>query len=153
MIPTLLNQLANKYENSRLASLYWILIIDKKVKEGLHSYFDQIFFPLIKTLADSSENVSRVALQVLARLSYDKESTETVCQGEIQAEKEEQVSVNQTKWNKLVTHLILLFSSDRSLLLQRGSLIIRQICSFVDPQKIYTTMAKILVKEKVCLFF
>ena len=41
-----------------------------------------------------------------------------------------------------------LFSSDRTLLEQRGSLIIRHLCYHLNGVKIYTSLAKILIKEK-----
>lgn len=104
----------------------------------MDAHFDKLFSPLLKTLSDSSENVARMALQVLARLSNEETN-----------EKENEEESKGTKWNKLVTNLILLFATDRNLLLARGSLIIRQICDFVNPTKIYTTMSKILVKAEV----
>ena len=128
----------NQHESSRLAALHWILILHKKLKLLMDAHFDKLFSPLLKTLSDSSENVARMALQVLARLSNEETN-----------EKENEEESKGTKWNKLVTNLILLFATDRNLLLARGSLIIRQICDFVNPTKIYTTMSKILVKAEV----
>ena len=46
-------------------------------------------------------------------------------------------------------NLLELFSTDRRLLDQRGSLIIRQLCLNLNTEKIYRTFAEILEKEEV----
>lgn len=45
-------------------------------------------------------------------------------------------------------NLLELFSTDRSLLDSRGSLIIRQLCLNLNTEKIYRTFAEILEKEE-----
>ena len=46
-------------------------------------------------------------------------------------------------------NLLELFSTDRKLLENRGSLIIRQLCLNLNPDRIYRTFAEILEKEDV----
>ena len=46
-------------------------------------------------------------------------------------------------------NLLELFSTDRKLLETRGSLIIRQLCLNLNPDRIYRTFAEILEKEDV----
>lgn len=48
-----------------------------------------------------------------------------------------------------MTNLLLLFSTDRRLLESRGSLIIRQLCLSLDPERIYCTIADILETDEV----
>lgn len=48
-----------------------------------------------------------------------------------------------------MTNLLLLFSTDRRLLETRGSLIIRQLCLSLDPERIYCTIADILETDEV----
>lgn len=47
-------------------------------------------------------------------------------------------------FQKFMTDLLSLFTSDRRLLEQRGSLIVRQLCLSLDPEKIYCTIADII---------
>ena len=46
-------------------------------------------------------------------------------------------------------NLLELFSTDRTLLETRGSLIIRQLCLNLNTERIYRTFAEILEKEEV----
>ena len=46
-------------------------------------------------------------------------------------------------------NILELFSTDRKLLETRGSLIIRQLCLNLNPDRIYRTFAEILEKEDV----
>ena len=48
-------------------------------------------------------------------------------------------------------NLLELFSTDRTLLNHRGSLIIRQLCVNLNTERIYKTLAEILEKEEVRL--
>ncbi len=50
-------------------------------------------------------------------------------------------------------NLLELFSTDRRLLETRGSLIIRQLCLYMNTEKIYRTFAEIIDKEEVSLLF
>ena len=62
----------------------------------------------------------KLDLEVMAKLAHDEsdhfDSIEDLHQN------------SHTKWYKLVTNLITIFSKDRHLLVTRGSLIIRQLC-------------------------
>lgn len=49
-------------------------------------------------------------------------------------------------------NLLELFSTDRSLLNHRGSLIIRQLCVNLNTERIYKTLAEILEKEEVRIY-
>ena len=48
-----------------------------------------------------------------------------------------------------MVNLLDLFSTDRNLLDERGSLIIRQLCLNLNTEKIYRAFAEILEKEEV----
>ena len=45
-------------------------------------------------------------------------------------------------------NLLSLFSTDRRLLETRGNMIIRQLCTNLNPEKIYRTLADILEKDE-----
>lgn len=47
-----------------------------------------------------------------------------------------------------MVNLLSLFSTDRRLLETRGNMIIRQLCTNLNPEKIYRTLADILEKDE-----
>lgn len=95
----------------------------KKTKEdmGLRA---EILPALLKTLSDQSEAVVKKDLELLA-----------------------QISKNDDYFTQLMANLLTLFSSDRNLLDQRGSLIIRQLSVNLNAERIYKTLAENLEKE------
>ena len=58
---------------------------------------------------------------------------------------------NHEYFRHFMTNLLSLFSTDRRLLESRGSLIIRQLCLSLDPERIYTTIADILGNDEVII--
>jgi Vacuolar protein 14 C-terminal Fig4p binding len=48
-----------------------------------------------------------------------------------------------------MVNLLSLFSTDRRLLETRGSLIIRQLCVNLNPDRIYRSLAEILERDEV----
>lgn len=84
----------------------------------------EILPALLKTLSDTSEAVVKKDLELLA-----------------------QISKNDDYFNQLMVNLLTLFSSDRKLLEQRGSLIIRQLSLNLNAERIYKTLAENLEKE------
>lgn len=92
---------------------------------------DGTFPALLKTLSDSSEEVIKHDLQLLAQISSTSE---------------------ENYFKAFMMTLLELFSTDRRLLETRGSLIIRQLCVNLNTEKIYRTFAEILEKEEVGSF-
>jgi vacuole morphology and inheritance protein 14 len=52
-------------------------------------------------------------------------------------------------FSRFMINLLSLFSTDRRLLETRGSLIIRQLCSSLQSERIYRSLAEILEKDEV----
>jgi hypothetical protein len=90
---------------------------------------DGTFPALLKTLSDTSEEVIKHDLQLLAQISS---------------------ASDDTYFKAFMINLLDLFSTDRRLLDTRGSLIIRQLCLNLSTERIYKTFAEILEKEEVC---
>ncbi|THG98337.1 hypothetical protein EW026_g3842 [Hermanssonia centrifuga] len=88
---------------------------------------DGTFPALLKTLSDSSEEVIKHDLQLLAQISSSSE---------------------ESYFKLFMNTLLELFSTDRKLLETRGSLIIRQLCLNLNTERIYRTFAEILEKEE-----
>ncbi|KAI8883222.1 ARM repeat-containing protein [Backusella circina FSU 941] len=116
-------QFLNSHEETRVASLEWLIMLHKKVPSEILKPDDGTFPVLLKTLSDTSEEVVIRDLQLLAQISSHSDSS---------------------FFQKFMTDLLSLFTSDRRLLEQRGSLIVRQLCLSLDPEKIYCTIADII---------
>jgi vacuole morphology and inheritance protein 14 len=58
-------------------------------------------------------------------------------------------SSEESYFKAFMNNLLELFSTDRTLLDTRGSLIIRQLCMNLNTERIYRTFAEILEKEDV----
>lgn len=88
---------------------------------------DGTFPALLKTLSDSSEEVVRRDLQLLAQISSYSD---------------------HEYFRSFMANLLSLFSTDRRLLETRGNLIIRQLCLSLDTKRIYCTIADILEHDE-----
>jgi vacuole morphology and inheritance protein 14 len=86
---------------------------------------DELFPALLKTLSDPAEDVVRLDLQVLAKLS-----------------------ANDVYFDKLMNSLINSFRKDRKLLEHRGNLIVRQLSLSIKAEKIYRALSVILETEE-----
>jgi vacuole morphology and inheritance protein 14 len=82
---------------------------------------------LLKNLSDHSEEVVKRDLQLLAQISHHSDAQ---------------------YFTQFMVHLLNLFSTDRKLLEARGSLIIRQLCHSLDPERMYRTFAEVLEKDE-----
>jgi len=126
-VSVLTKQLANLYEETRMAALEWLIMLHKKAPKKVFSVNDEIFPVMLKTLSDQSENVVRLDLELLAQISAVSE---------------------EAYFRNLLINLLKLFSTDRALLESRGSLIIRQLCLALTPEYIYRMLAEVLEKEE-----
>lgn len=122
-------QFLNENEETRLAALEWLLMLHSKVPDRVLSLEDGTFPALLKTLSDPSDQVIRLDLQLLSQIS-GRNSDEGFF------------------WH-FMTNLLGLFMTDRGLLEQRGSLIIRQLCLHLTGDRIYKTLGEILEKDEV----
>ncbi|KAI8997013.1 vacuolar protein 14 C-terminal Fig4p binding-domain-containing protein [Pilobolus umbonatus] len=120
-------QFLNQHEQTRIASLDWLLMLHKKVPYKILASDDGTFPALLKTLSDSSEEVVRRDLQLLAQISTYSD---------------------HDYFRSFITSLLSLFSTDRKLLEEKGSLIIRQLCINLEPERIYCAMADILESDE-----
>ena len=139
-------QFLSDHEETRVAALRWLIMLHQKSPKviprnlksctGLTSpsqilAMDDGTFPaLLKTLSDSSEEVIKHDLQLIAQISTSSE---------------------ESYFRVFMHNLLELFSTDRRLLETRGSLIIRQLCLNLNTEKIYRTFAELLEREEVSL--
>ncbi|THH29667.1 hypothetical protein EUX98_g4525 [Antrodiella citrinella] len=120
-------QFLSEHEETRVAALKWLIMLHQKAPKKILAMDDGTFPALLKTLSDSSEEVIKHDLQLLAQISSSSE---------------------ESYFKAFMMNLLELFSTDRSLLENRGSLIIRQLCLNLNTERIYRTFAEILEKEE-----
>ncbi|EED96467.1 predicted protein, partial [Thalassiosira pseudonana CCMP1335] len=118
---------------TKMASLRWINMLLEKRREDMTEFLTQLLPVLLKTLSDASDDVVLLTLQ-----EEHKDSHDTIHCGLLRGKKDE-------KHFKLVINAILgLFASDRMLLENRGSLVVRKFCVLLDAESVYILMAEVL---------
>ncbi|ETW83696.1 hypothetical protein HETIRDRAFT_471964 [Heterobasidion irregulare TC 32-1] len=120
-------QFLSEHEETRVAALKWLIMLHQKAPKKILAMDDGTFPALLKTLSDSSEEVIKHDLQLLAQISSSSE---------------------ESYFKAFMINLLELFSTDRRLLDTRGSLIIRQLCFNLNTERIYKAFAEILEKEE-----
>ncbi|KAG4085617.1 ARM repeat-containing protein [Neocallimastix lanati (nom. inval.)] len=126
-VNVVIDQFQHEQEETRTASMDWLLMLHKKAPSQVISTDKTILSSLLKGLSDSSEDVIKRDLQLLAQIAHYSD---------------------ENYFTQFMVNLLSLFSTDRRLLENRGSLIIRQLCVTLNPEKIYITFAEILEKEE-----
>jgi len=147
MVSALTVQFLSEHEDTRVAALKWLIMLHQKVPQKVRfvhfpplpqnrslliviqilAMDDGTFPALLKTLSDTSEEVIKHDLQLLAQISSSSE---------------------ESYFKAFMVNLLDLFSTDKRLLETRGSLIIRQLCLSLNTERIYRTLAEILEKEE-----
>ncbi|KAG0212250.1 hypothetical protein BGX28_006603 [Mortierella sp. GBA30] len=120
-------QFLNEHEQTRVASLEWLLMLHKRAPHLILAIDDGSFPVLLKTLSDPSEEVIKRDLQLLAQISSHSDDA---------------------YFYNFMLNMLSLFSTDRRLLENRGSVIIRQLCVSLNSERIYRTLAEILEKDE-----
>jgi len=88
-------------------------------------YIDELLPALKRALADTSDDVVLLDLEVLARICLEKR-----------------------KFHRVLGDIVKLFASDRKLLEDRGSLVIRKLCVLLNAKRVYMTLAEIVLEEE-----
>ncbi|KAH8984270.1 ARM repeat-containing protein [Lactarius akahatsu] len=120
-------QFLSEHEETRVAALKWLIMLHQKAPKKILAMDDGTFPALLKTLSDTSEEVIKHDLQLLAQISS---------------------ASDDSYFKAFMINLLDLFSTDRRLLETRGSLIIRQLCLNLSTERIYKAFAEILEKEE-----
>ena len=155
-------QFLNESVETRLAALRWILMLHIKSPEKIFALVEEVFPALLKTLSDPSDEVVSLDLEVLAEISSTKSPGADVSapagkKGSKDKKADKKSAAAATTDNleetsdfftKFMMNLLAMFSTDRDLLEKRGSFIIRQLCLLLHPERIYQTLANILLQEE-----
>nr|ODN99803.1 vacuole morphology and inheritance protein 14 [Cryptococcus depauperatus CBS 7855] len=125
-VNVLTEQFLSDHAETRIAALEWLLMLHLKAPDKILARDSGTFPALLKTLSDPSEDVVKHDLQLLAQIS---------------------ASSDDAYFTSFMVKVLELFSTDRRLLEQRGSLIIRQLCLHLNAERIFRTIAEILEKD------
>ena len=126
---------------SKLAVLRWVLHLYSKVPQKIVNHLENELFPvLLKTLSDKSDEVVLMDLKVLAQIFTSSPSTIT------SSGSDRRTPVTDSSYfTKFMTDLLKLFHTNSAVLQERGSFIIRQLCTLMTAEDIYRSMSEILL--------
>ncbi len=124
-------QLLNRWVPARLSALRWLAMLLTKMNADVVAHLDDIFPALLQTLQDVDDQVVRLDLEVLARISLNSEG-----------------KLEQSNFNLVLVHLLKLFASDIKFLELRGSLIIRQLSLLLNGEAIYRALSRLLCQHE-----
>lgn len=155
LLKTLTDKLMTKDDvPTKMASLRWINMLLEKRRGDMTEFVPNLLKVLLKTLSDTSDSVVLFTLQVLARISLGDgggplEDPDNLDDGHRKGTAEAHYGLlrgtKDEKHFKLVINAILgLFSRDRALLENRGSLVVRKFCVLLDAESVYMLMAEVL---------
>ena len=123
---TLVSQLNDANEWTRVAALNWLVMLHRFGSSRNLAIEERAFPTLLKTLSDSSDEVVSKDLHLLAQIATNGD---------------------ESYFNALMLNLLTLFNTDRQLLESRGNLIVRRLCVSLSAERIYRSLAAILMHE------
>eukprot|EP00053_Salpingoeca_punica_P015814 m.146505 g.146505 ORF g.146505 m.146505 type:complete len:687 (+) comp16809_c0_seq1:187-2247(+) len=130
-------QFLSKSIPTRVASLRWVLKLQRCMPDSIFKHIDEIAPALLRTLSDQTDKVVLLDLEVLAEVSTPSPDGST-------AERDKN---SAAFFDKFIEDLLQLFSTDDGLLEKRGAFIIRHLCLLMTPERIYRALAGKLVAD------
>ncbi|CAH3026669.1 unnamed protein product [Porites evermanni] len=155
--------MTHKSIQTRIAVLRWVLLLHVKTPNKIFGQIDQLFPKLLDTLSDPSDEVVLLDLEALAEISASpagpprNSSTQSMSEaGSPVSSSSDQTSAPHrqlnTYFHKFMHNVMQLFRTDRKLLEERGSFILRQLCLLLNAEDIYRALSEIIVQEEDLLF-
>ncbi|XP_022094574.1 protein VAC14 homolog [Acanthaster planci] len=136
----------------KITSLRWTYHLHMKTPRKIFQHVEDIFPVLVRTLSDTSDEVVLLDLEVLAEVvsspAGPAATTQRVDSTSQSTQRTRAASGTNAYFHKFMTNLLELFASDRQLLEDRGSFIVRQLCLLLNTEDIYWTLSEILVNYK-----
>ncbi|CAG2104203.1 unnamed protein product [Medioppia subpectinata] len=130
---------------SKLAVLRWIHHLYSKVPQKVVNHLEYDLFPvLLKTLSDKSDEVVLLDLKILAQIFSSAPNvtlgSDGRASGQLTAGPE-----TPSYFTKFMADLLKLFHKNATVLEERGSFIIRQLCLLMTAEDIYRSLSEILL--------
>ncbi|RZC41579.1 Vac14 Fig4 bd domain containing protein [Asbolus verrucosus] len=132
---------------TKVAVLKWIHDLYTKLPDEMVNHIDVLFPALQRTLSDEADQVVQQCLVVIAEViasPVTKRTSPTNSDGV--AIKHLGCNTNPY-YNKFLISLLQSFNTEKRLLDERGSFIIRQLCVLLNAEDIYRNLAHILLNE------
>uniref|UniRef100_A0A6M2DYB2 Protein VAC14 homolog n=1 Tax=Xenopsylla cheopis TaxID=163159 RepID=A0A6M2DYB2_XENCH len=137
VIEVLLNNLISESVQTKVAVLEWIHHLYTQMPSRMEKHTSQLIFPaLLKVLSDKSDEVVVQCLLVLAEGVAKKHASTGL-----------KAQTEDLHYKDFLKCLLDLFRSDKQLLDERGSFILRHLCVLLNAEDIYRTLANILLYE------
>ncbi|XP_065168926.1 protein VAC14 homolog isoform X2 [Atheta coriaria] len=128
---------------TKVAVLRWIHHLYTNLEEEMDSHVIDLLFPaLTRTLSDSADEVVQQCLIVIADIIKIKESDKT---GEVTYSN---IANSNVYASQFLRDLARTFKYDKTLLEERGSFIIRQLCVLHNAEFIYWQLSQIICDEE-----
>lgn len=147
VVEVLTQHIAHSSVQTKVAVLRWIHHLYIKLPNKMFSYIDILFPALLRTLADPADEVVQQCLVVIAEVISAPAGEPSQDLTKPHAPIREASPDVNSYYTKFLISLLNSFSTDKHLLEERGSFIIRQLCVLLNAEDIYWTLAKILLKD------
>ncbi|KAJ3649921.1 hypothetical protein Zmor_021637 [Zophobas morio] len=131
---------------TKVAVLKWIHDLYTKLPEEMVNHIDVLFPALQRTLADEADQVVQQCLVVIAEVISSPVTKTSPVNSEGAVVKHLGCETNPY-YNKFLISLLQSFNTEKRLLDERGSFIIRQLCVLLNAEDIYRNLAHILLNE------
>lgn len=156
VINVLTNQLANKSIQTRIAVLRWVLLLHMKTPNKIFGKIEDLFPKLLDALSDPSDEVVLLDLEALAEISASPagppRNSPPRSMSDTGSPTTDQTSAPHRQLNKyfhnFMHNVTLLFRTNKKLLEERGSFILRQLCLLLNAEDIYRALSEIIVQEE-----
>lgn len=160
VVTVLTRQLLHDSMPTRITALRWIYHLFTKLPTKMFHHVEELFPLLLKTLSDPSDEVVVLDLKVLAEISSSRagikspppKSSSFQLSANLEHAFKPSHNLNEYFTYFLIS-LLKLFGTDRQLVEDRGSFIIRELCLLLNPEDIYSCCSEILVHEEEDLVF
>ncbi|KAL5268345.1 hypothetical protein ACHWQZ_G002270 [Mnemiopsis leidyi] len=119
---------------TKTAVLQWVRTLHSHVPNKINSEHEDIFPAVIRTVSDPCDGVVVLSIQLLAAMCMQNSDQD------------------KTNFENFLRSLIAKFRNDEKLLERRCSFIIQTLCAHVDSEKVFCTLARLLVDESDIVF-
>ncbi|XP_063684510.1 protein VAC14 homolog [Bolinopsis microptera] len=119
---------------TKIAVLQWVRTLHSHVPNKINSQHQDIFPAVIRTVSDPCDGVVVLSIQLLAAMCMQNSDQD------------------KTNFENFLRSLIAKFKDDEKLLDRRCSFIIQTLCTHVDSEKVFCTLARLLVEETDIVF-
>ncbi|RDD46982.1 Protein VAC14-like protein [Trichoplax sp. H2] len=152
VLNVLIRMLSNVAIRTKLASLEWIYLLSINLEDEMADRMDSLRLVLMETLKDKSDEVVFLNLKVLAKLStpskHSQDENTEEASGDLETSRSLFKNLKDKKddyFMKFIAELTNEFQHDEQFIKDRGSVIIRQLCSLLNAEDVYMAFARTLL--------